>query len=109
MITANNEPNFAPEGNIVSQVPAGVGLMIMANDDIEAFGNTITDNNSIGVLIVSYYFIDPQIDSPANYDPVPERIYIHDNIMTDNSADPQDLAGDISLLFFDGQGGKYFL
>ena len=108
MITANNEPNFAPEGNIVGEVPAGVGLMIMANDDIEAFGNTITDNNSIGVLIVSYYFIDPQIDSPANYDPVPERIYIHDNIMTDNSADPQDLAGDISLLFFDGQGVNIF-
>ena len=108
MMVANNEPNFAPEGNIVGEVPAGIGLMIMANDDIEAFGNTITDNNSIGVLIVSYYFTDAQIDAPANYDPIPERIYIHDNTMTDNSGDPQDLAGVISAAFFDGLGINIF-
>ena len=81
IIVGNNEPNFAPEGNIVGEVPAGVGLMIMANDDIEAFGDTITDNNSIGVLIVSYYFIDPKVDAPENHDPMPEKIYLHDNTM----------------------------
>jgi parallel beta-helix repeat protein len=107
-ITANNEPNFAPEGNVVGQVPAGVGLMIMANDDIEAFGNTITDNYSIGVLIVSYYFVDAKVDSPDNYDPVPEKIYIHDNTMNNNSSDPQDLAAVIAAAYFPDQGINIF-
>ena len=38
-IFANNTGNFAPEGNIVAGVPAGTGLMIMANDNIEVFEN----------------------------------------------------------------------
>jgi parallel beta-helix repeat protein len=87
-IEANNEPNFAPAGNIVGSVPAGTGLMIMANDDIEAFGNTITGNISFGVLIVSYYFVDLKISKPT-YDPVPEKIFVHDNTMSNNATDPQ--------------------
>ncbi len=31
--------------------------MIMANDDIEIFGNTITGNQSGGIYIVSYYIM----------------------------------------------------
>ncbi len=93
-IVANNEPNFAPAGNIVGTVPPGTGLMIMANDDIEAFGNTIADNVSLAVLIVSYYYVDINVNKPT-YDPVPEKIYVHDNVMRNNATDPQ---GDTSLI-----------
>jgi parallel beta-helix repeat protein len=110
MIVANNEPNFAPKGNIVGQVPTGTGLMIMANDDIEAFDNTIKDNISFGALIVSYYFVDPGISKPT-YDPVPEKIYIHDNNMSNNAKDPQGDAalvgtvlGDSVDIFYDSSG-----
>ena len=48
---------------------------------IEAFGDTIADNNSIGALILSYYFIDPKVDAPKNHDPVPEKTHLHDNTM----------------------------
>jgi hypothetical protein len=92
MIVDNNEPNFAPAGNIVGQVPTGTGLMIMANDDIEAFGNTITGNISFAVLIVSYYFVDLDVSKPT-YDPVPEKIYVHDNMMSGNATNPQGDAG----------------
>ncbi|MFT4518489.1 MAG: parallel beta-helix repeat protein [Halioglobus sp.] len=94
MIINNNEPNFAPAGNIVGTVPAGTGLMIMANDDIEAFGNTITGNSSFASLMVSYYFVDINVSKPS-YDPVPEKIYIHDNIVSNNAFDPQ---GDAALV-----------
>lgn len=77
-ITTNNTANFAPEGNIVGTVPAGTGLMILANDNIEVFGNSFTDNNSSSVMIVSYHITGLPIDD-ANYDPFPESIYIHDN------------------------------
>lgn len=110
MIVNNNEPNFAPAGNIVGQVPAGTGLMIMSNDDIEAFGNTITGNSSFATLIVSYYFVDLNVSKPT-YDPVPEKIYIHDNVMSNNAYDPQGAAalvggvlGEATANFYDSSG-----
>ena len=101
-IVDNNEPNFAPEGNIVGTVPTGTGLMIMANDDIEAFGNTITGNQSAGVIVVSYYIVDVGISKPT-YDPVPEKIYVHDNEMSNNSYDPKGQAALIANAVFGGE------
>lgn len=77
-ISNNNTANFAPEGNIVGNIPAGTGLMILANDNIEVFANNFTDNDSVNVLIVSYFINGLPIDDPL-YDPYPESIYIHDN------------------------------
>lgn len=74
----NNTANFAPEGNIVGTVPAGTGLMVMANDSIEVFGNQFTNNQTSSVLIVSYLISERPLDDP-NYDPFPEAIYLHDN------------------------------
>lgn len=99
----NNTTNFAPEGNIVGVVPTGTGLMIMANDDIEAFGNEITGNKSAGVVIVSYYINDIGIDK-ATYDPVPEKIYVHDNIIENNGYAPVTLAEGIKGVVFTGEG-----
>jgi parallel beta-helix repeat protein len=106
----NNTPNFAPKGNVVANVPSGTGLMIMANDDIEAFGNTIANNSSLGVLVVSYYFLDLDV-SDSRYDPVPEKLYIHDNTMTNNAYDPQGdagiigaIVGEASDIFYDSSG-----
>ncbi|MEZ5501188.1 MAG: SO2930 family diheme c-type cytochrome [Halioglobus sp.] len=99
----NNTQNFAPAGNIVGLVPTGTGFMIMANDDIEAFGNTITGNKSDGVVVVSYYINDVYVSKPT-YDPIPEKIYIHDNEISGNGYDPQELADAISQLVFGGEG-----
>jgi parallel beta-helix repeat protein len=105
LIVENNEPNFGH--GVVAGVPGGTGIMIMANDDIEVFDNTITGNDSIGVLIVSYYFEDVYIGKKS-YDPVPEKIYVHDNDMSDNGNDPQDLAKNVAGLFFGGNSGSVF-
>lgn len=80
-IVSNNTDNFAPEGNIVASVPAGTGLMIMANDNIEVFENNFEDNATANVLIVSYLINELPIDDP-DYDPYPEAIYIHNNHYT---------------------------
>ena len=55
-INDNNTPNFAPAGNIVATVPTGTGIMVMANDDIEIFGN-YHHRQPVrgGIYIVSYY------------------------------------------------------
>lgn len=86
-IINNNTPNFAPEGNIVGTVPAGSGLMILANDNIEIFDNDFNDNDSSNIMIVSYYITDRPFDDP-DYDPFPESIYIHGNSFEGGGANP---------------------
>ena len=77
-ISTNNTSNFAPAGNIVGTVPSGTGLMVLANDNIEIFGNTFNENNSANILVVSYYITERPFDDP-NYDPFPEYIHVHEN------------------------------
>jgi parallel beta-helix repeat protein len=92
-VIANNEPNFAPAGNIVAKVPTGTGIMVMANDEVEIFGNEIRDNGTTSVAIVSYHVTEEEIRD-ARYDPYPERIHVHDNLISGGGGDP---AGGSSL------------
>lgn len=77
-IYENNTENFAPEGNIVGNVPPGTGLLVLANDNIEVFGNNFRDNKSVNIMVYSFALGGRTIEDP-NYDPYPEQIYIHDN------------------------------
>lgn len=83
---ANNTPNFAPEGNIVGLVPAGTGMLIMANADVEVFDNDFHDNRGVGIIIASYV---KETEDP-DYDIGPRRIHIHDNRFRANGLDPDD-------------------
>ncbi len=74
----NNTGNFAPAGAIVGNVPPGTGLLILANDNIEVFGNRFANNNNVNVMIYSFVLGGRTIDDPE-YDPYPEYIYLHDN------------------------------
>ena len=52
----NDTDNFAPEGNIVGEVPRGTGIIIQANSDIEVFDNDI-GGNGIALTIVAFTLI----------------------------------------------------
>ena len=99
-ITANNHENFAKEGAMVATVPSGTGLMIMANDRVEAFGNTFDGNAGAGCLIVSFLTTQRQFDD-AQYDPYPEAISIKNNTFKNGGSDPQ---GDQFKMFTDATG-----
>ncbi|WP_218934112.1 parallel beta-helix domain-containing protein [Rosistilla ulvae] len=90
----NNHPNFAHEGAMVATVPAGTGLMIMANDHVEVFENDIHGNKTANCAVVSFLATQRKFDDPQ-YDPYPEAIHIHDNRMSDGGKDPQGVFGDI--------------
>ncbi len=77
-VLANNHENFAPKGNIVATVPPGTGIMIMANDQVEVFENTIEENYTSGLSIVSYLLTEKPIND-EKYDPYCEAIDVHDN------------------------------
>ncbi|HAA53585.1 MAG TPA: hypothetical protein DCE42_02450 [Myxococcales bacterium] len=86
-VTGNNTDNFAPEGAIVGKVPAGVGIMILSNDNVEIFKNTLKDNKTAHILIVNYEFAVGKFDDPK-FDPYPEGIFIHDNTFENGGYDP---------------------
>jgi parallel beta-helix repeat protein len=90
-ISGNNTPNFAPAGNIVASVPAGTGVLIMANRDVHVFDNEIGENGTANVIITSYRaeFQD------ARYNPLPRNIMIRDNRFGNTGFSP---AGDIAAL-----------
>ncbi len=77
-VVENNLDNFAPPGNTVAGVPAGTGVMIMANRQVEVFDNTIENNQAVSLSIISYKTTGKPYDD-AGYDPYCEAIYIHNN------------------------------
>ena len=79
----NDTKNFAPEGNIVGKTPNGTGIMIMANENIEVRDNDIRNNATAGILIVSYQ----EETGDKNYNPIPNKIYIHNNFLSNNGYD----------------------
>ena len=99
-IIGNNHPNFAKEGAMVATVPPGSGLMVMANDRVEVFGNTFRDNNSAHCLIASFLVTQREFQD-ADYDPFPEAIDIHDNTFEGGGTDPQ---GEFFGIYTDAAG-----
>ena len=61
--------------------------MVLANDNIEIFGNTFNENNSANILVVSYYITERPFDDP-NYDPFHEFIHIHQNEFIGGGSSP---------------------
>ena len=90
----NNTSNFAPEGNIVGEVPSGTGLVIMANSHVEVFNNEFSDNSTIHIAVVS-----GDLESgDENYYPHPKSIQIHNNSYSNVGYAPDIERGDLSKL-----------
>ena len=50
----NNTDNFAPVGNIVASVPAGTGIMVMANTGVQITENALQGNSTSHVMLIAY-------------------------------------------------------
>jgi parallel beta-helix repeat protein len=105
----NNGVNFAPGGSLAALLPEGTGMLIMAADQVEVFGNTVTGNKSFGIAVVSFSVTDRDYDDPM-YDPYTESVYVHDNTVTGNGTMPDGRAivvttftGPYPQLVWDGQ------
>jgi len=96
-IYENNYRNFAPAANNatgVGNLPPGTGIMILRTSHVEVFNNTLKDNNTMSVGILSYLTADPNIltNSP-DFDPIPRNIYLHGNKITKKDAFPETVKG----------------
>ena len=97
----NDTDNFAPEGNIVGEVPRGTGIIIMANSDVEVFNNVISGNGTVNLSIISY---SDETDD-QNYYPHPRRIQIHDNTYGPAGFDPDIETGDLAKALYEISDG----
>ncbi len=93
-IIDNNTRNFAPPGNIVAGVPSGTGLIIMANSNIHAFGNTFSNNRSAHVMLTAY--TEPFTDE--RYNPLPRDIVLSNNSYGEGGNDPQGMLLPLAML-----------
>ena len=93
--------NFAPEGNIVGEVPRGTGIIIQANSDVEVFDNDIYGNGTVNLSIVTYGYETED----ENYNPHPKSIQIHGNRCGDGGFDPDVGTGELAAILFELSDG----
>ena len=98
----NNTDNFAPEGNIVGEIPRGTGIIIMANSDVEIFDNTIGENDTVNIAVVTY---GSETDDDQYY-PHPKSIQIHGNEFGSTGHNPDTSKGDLAQMLYDLSGGN---
>ena len=98
----NDTDNFAPEGNIVGEVPRGTGIIIQANSDVEVFDNDISGNGTVNVSIVTY----SNETQDESYYPHPRSIQIHGNRFGEGGFDPDIETGELAAILFELSGGN---
>ena len=97
----NNTDNFAPEGNIVGEVPRGTGIIIQANSFVEIFDNDIGDNETVNIAVVTYGYETED----ADYYPHPRAIQIHGNRFGKSGYRPDLETGELAKILFEVSGG----
>jgi len=105
-VVANNTENFSAPGTIVSVVPAGSGVLVMANDLVEIFGNRIADNRSANIAVTSSFTVDISGDDDPLFDGYPEGIYIHDNTFSGGGDAPDSILAILHTIVFP-EGGVF--
>ena len=83
----NNRPNPVTDpGDILSQLPNGVGLLIFGADQSTVTGNKVLDNNSVGIAVIqvppALAALDPRLE------PFPNQNTITRNVVLSNGSDP---------------------
>lgn len=79
-VFANNTKNFGHPGTPVASVPAGTGVIVNSNDNVEIFNNEISDNKTGNIIISSLFTTGyTHISAAETFDPYPEGIFIYGN------------------------------
>ncbi len=88
----NNTKNFGHPGTPVATIPAGSGIVVNSNDQVEIFDNDIRDNKTANVIIASVFSAGLAEDGMEDdFDPYPEGIFIYDNRFEGGGNNPDGL------------------
>lgn len=94
-VSDNNHENFGAPGSIVSGIPPGTGILVMAADDVIIENNIISGNNNVGIAITDFENGGAKASKDPESDPNPDRVTILDNFMINNGNNP---VGEIKAL-----------
>jgi parallel beta-helix repeat protein len=83
----NNQPIADNAQGFVRAVPPGTGVMVLAAQNTEVTGNTITNHKTSGVLAISFQSTGIAYD-PATYDPYLRGFQAHANTINDFGSAP---------------------
>ena len=86
-IVGNNHKNFGAPGSIVSGIPSGTGILVMAADDVVIENNIIRDNKNAGIIVTDHKNAS-NISADADSDPNPDRVQILRNNFSNNGYEP---------------------
>lgn len=98
---ANNLANFAPEELVVASIPNGIGALVLASDRVELRGNEFNNNDTTGVLVVSFAVVEllsGTMHMDVSYDPYPQTVEIHGNTFVDNGQMPAELLASVFMI-----------
>lgn len=88
-IADNNRGNFGVKGTAVASIPAGSGVIVQSNDQVEIFDNDITGHRTANVIIASVFSSGLSLEGMReDFDPFPEGIYIYGNRLSGGGANP---------------------
>ncbi|MBI1366650.1 MAG: hypothetical protein GC153_11930 [Alphaproteobacteria bacterium] len=91
-IVDNNHKNFGLPGSAVSSVPAGSGVVVNSNDQVEIFDNDISGNKTANIIVASVYSSGLSREGMTSaFDPYPEGVYIYGNRLSDGGKNPDNL------------------
>ncbi len=88
----NNTKNFGHPGTPVASIPAGSGVVVNSNDQVEIFDNDIRENKTANVIVASVF--SSGLDENGmedDFDPYPEGIYIYGNRFEGGGNNPDGL------------------
>ena len=97
-VIENNTDNFAPEGNIVASVPAGTGVMVMANKGVHVQDNALINNVTSHVMLIAY----TQEFDDERYQPRPVDVVVRGNIYGSGGSAPDFEGGELLAAAFGG-------
>jgi len=88
----NNTGNFGHPGTPVASVPAGSGVVINSNDQVEVFNNDIRDHRTANIIISSVYSAGySDLSAQDDFDPYPETIWISGNTLGEGGGNPDNV------------------
>lgn len=102
-IINNNHANFGKKGSIVSLIPPGTGMVIMAADEVVVENNIITGNDNAGISITDLSF-GAQLSKDPDVEPNPDNLVILDNVMYNNGNNPVDQVKVVMATQLDNRG-----
>jgi parallel beta-helix repeat protein len=89
-VYSNNNPNNAPPGSLSSELPAGVGVLMLGVDRVTLKKNLIENNDSVGIGMIDWCFgVDCTSNPPVVTDTLPDDNTFIANTVINNGSSPK--------------------